>query len=116
MLQDSPGTLLKLEQKELNGRRKKHNKMRNLKQKYQDNEQSFQNFVDRQKLLLKHEKERYLQEKDRLEKQIAEMERNQATGMDTDDEIDELLADKAPPPDAQVSAIEHRLMQAEKNN
>ena len=114
MLQDSPGTILKLQQKELNGRRKKHNKMRNLKQKYQENEQSFKNFVDKQKLLLKQEKERYLQEKDRLERQIVEMEKASEAGMDTDEEIDDLLTDKPIEPASKDPETERRLANAER--
>ena len=70
LLEVSPGEVLKDEQKDLNKRRKQLNRMRNLKTRLQENDQNYQSFLDKERAIIKAEKERYMEEQAKIRRQI----------------------------------------------
>lgn len=91
MLEVSPDEMVRQEQKELNQKRKKLAKLRNLEQKIKDNESKFTSWYNTQKTLVKQERERYTQMQEQLQKDLDQLKNEQDTSMEHDEDDEEDL-------------------------
>lgn len=112
MLKTDPYDEVRIHQKELNLRRRKLNRHRNLQQKIETTDKQFEDWMNMQKQVVRQEKARYQAERDRLVKELENLKNNEET-QEAEMPEDFEFEDDEPMDKDKDAAMARRLEQAE---
>lgn len=115
LLEDSPRDALRDEQKELNLRRKRQNKLRNLEKKIEQNRSDYETWLETQRQVIAQEKARFLSEQQKLQKELDILKKDAEEEDPEEETMDELLDNAQQPPatDFISKQLEDRMLVAE---